>query len=55
MDPASTLRERGWQTCMGIDATLPTEEYAFWGDKVPPIVDDPEIVAKTLKKWGKKP
>jgi 4-hydroxy-3-polyprenylbenzoate decarboxylase/2,5-furandicarboxylate decarboxylase 1 len=54
LDPASTLRERGWQTCMGIDATLPTEEYAFWGDKVPPIVDDPEIVAKTLKKWGKK-
>ncbi len=54
LDPASSLRERGWQTCMGIDATLPTEEYAFWGDKVPPIVDDPEIVAKTLKKWGKK-
>lgn len=52
LDPSSSLRERGWQTGLGIDATMPTEEYEFWGDKIPITVDDPEIVAKTKEKWG---
>ncbi|MBT4940980.1 MAG: hypothetical protein HON14_17710, partial [Rhodospirillaceae bacterium] len=51
LDPAVSLREKGWQTQMGIDATLCTEEYEFWGEKPPRLVDDPEIVAKTLEKW----
>ena len=54
LDPAISLKEKGWQTGMGIDATMPTEEYEFWGDLVPKTVDDPEIVAKTLAKWGDK-
>ncbi len=54
LDPAVSLREKGWQTQMGIDATLCTEEYEFWGEKSPRLVDDPEIVAKTLDKWGDK-
>ncbi|MDP6178471.1 MAG: UbiD family decarboxylase, partial [Desulfatiglandales bacterium] len=52
LDPACSLREKGWQTGLGIDATMPTEEYEFWSDQVPKTVDDPEIVAKTKEKWG---
>jgi 4-hydroxy-3-polyprenylbenzoate decarboxylase/2,5-furandicarboxylate decarboxylase 1 len=51
LDPAVSLREKGWQTGMGIDATMPNEEYEFWGEKPPRRVDDPEIVARTLAKW----
>ena len=54
LDPATSLREKGWQTGLGIDATMPTEEYEFWGNKVPKTVDDPETVARTMKKWGDK-
>jgi len=54
LDPAVPLREKGWQAGMGIDATMPTEDYEFWGDKVPATVDDPEIVAKAKTKWGDK-
>jgi len=39
---------------MGIDATMPDEEYHFWGEKPPRLVDDPEIVARTLQKWGER-
>jgi UbiD family decarboxylase len=54
LDPAVSLREKGWQTGFGIDATMCTEEYQFWGEKPPRTVDDPEIVQKTLDKWGSK-
>ncbi|NQU63842.1 MAG: UbiD family decarboxylase [SAR324 cluster bacterium] len=54
LDPAVSLREKGWQTQMGIDATLCNEEYEFWGEKPPRLVDDPEVVAKTLAKWENK-
>jgi len=54
LDPAVSLREKGWQTAFGIDATMPDDEYRFWGEKPPLTVDDPEIVAKVLKKWEKK-
>jgi UbiD family decarboxylase len=54
LDPAVSLREKGWQTGLGIDATMCTEEYQFWGEKPPRTVDDPEIVQKTLDKWGSK-
>ena len=54
LDPAVPLREKGWQTQMGIDATLCTEEYAFWGEKPARTVDDPETVAKVRQKWGDK-
>ncbi len=54
LDPAVSLREKGWQTGMGIDATMPDEEYAFWGEKPPRLVDDPEIVARTMQKWGER-
>ncbi len=37
---------------MGIDATLCTEEYAFWGEEPPVTVDDPETVARVRDKWG---
>lgn len=53
-DPSSPTRERGWQAGLGIDATFPTEEYEFWGEKPPRTVDDPEIVAKVKSKWGDK-
>ena len=33
---------------------MPDDEYRFWGEKPPRTVDDPEIVEKVLKKWGKK-
>jgi 4-hydroxy-3-polyprenylbenzoate decarboxylase len=52
LDPAVPLREKGWQTGLGIDATMSCEEYEFWGEKAPRIVDDPEIVSKTEEKWG---
>jgi 3-polyprenyl-4-hydroxybenzoate decarboxylase len=56
LDPAVALREKGWQTGMGIDATMPNEEYEFWGEKPPRQVDDPEVVERTLEKWkGKLP
>jgi 4-hydroxy-3-polyprenylbenzoate decarboxylase len=54
LDPAVPLREKGWQACLGIDATMKWEEYEFWGEEPPLTVDDPEIVAKTIKKWGEK-
>ncbi len=54
LDPAVPLKEKGWQTGLGIDATMPTEEYEFWGEKAPLTVDDPEIEAKTKEKWGNK-
>lgn len=54
LDPAVSLREKGWQTGFGIDATMPDDEYRFWGEKPPRTVDDPEIVEKVLKKWGAK-
>lgn len=52
LDPAIPLREKGWQAGLGIDATIPWEEYEFWGEFAPRTVDDPEIVEKTRKKWG---
>ena len=54
LDPAVSLREKGWQTGFGIDATMPEDEYQFWGEKPPRTVDDPEIVQKVIAKWGRK-
>lgn len=51
LDPAVALRNKGWQSALGIDATLPTEEYQFWGEKPPRLVNDPEIVERTRAKW----
>ena len=52
LDPAIPLKEKGFVGGLGIDATLPTEDYEFYGEKPPLTVDDPEIVAKVQKKWG---
>jgi 4-hydroxy-3-polyprenylbenzoate decarboxylase len=54
LDPAVPLRDKGSQAGLGIDATMSWEEYEFWGEKAPRIVDDPEIVVKTREKWGDK-
>ncbi len=54
LDPAIPLKPKGWQSGLGIDATLPWEEYRFYGEKPPRTVDDPEIVDKVRKKWGEK-
>lgn len=54
LDPAVPLKEKGWQAGLGIDATMPWEEYEFWGEKAPLTVDDPETVEKVMKKWGDK-
>lgn len=54
LDPAVSLREKGWQTSMGIDATLCTEEYEFWDETPAQTVDDPEIVARVREKWGER-
>ncbi len=53
-DPSAPNKKRGWQTALGIDATMPTEEYEFWGERAPVTVDDPEVVAKAKRKWGSK-
>ncbi len=55
LDPAIPLKPKGWQSGLGIDATLPWEEYQFYGEKPPRTVDDPEIIAKVHEKWGNKP
>jgi UbiD family decarboxylase len=52
LDPAVSLREKGWQTGMGIDATMPDEEYRFWDEKPPRLVDDPQVVTRTREKWS---
>lgn len=54
LDPAVSLREKGWQTGVGIDATLCNEEYSFWGEQPAKTVDDPETVARVVKAWGRK-
>ena len=54
LDPAVALREKGWQTQMGIDATMPVEEYRFWDEEPPRSVDDPETVARVRAKWGER-
>ena len=54
LDPAIPLKPKGWQSQMGIDATMPWEEYHFYGEEPPLTVDDPEIVARTKEKWGDK-
>jgi 4-hydroxy-3-polyprenylbenzoate decarboxylase len=54
LDPAVSLREKGWQTGLGVDATMCDEEYKFWGEKPPRMVDDPEVVQRVLKKWESK-
>ncbi|MFH1116683.1 MAG: UbiD family decarboxylase [Pseudomonadota bacterium] len=54
LDPAIPLKPKGWQCQMGIDATMPWEEYNFYGEEPPLTVDDPEIVARTREKWGDK-
>ena len=46
LDPATPLHEKGWQSGMGIDATMPNEYYEFWGDEVPRTVADSETVAR---------
>lgn len=54
LDPSLPLKERGWRAVLGIDATIPWEEFEFWGEKSPVTVDDPEIVTKAKNKWGSK-
>lgn len=51
LDPATTLREKGYQTGLGIDATMPDESYSFWGEETPLTVDDPETAARAAEKW----
>ena len=51
LDPATTLKEKGFQTGLGIDATMPTESYKFWDEKTPLTVDDPETALKAAVKW----
>lgn len=51
LDPATSLREKGWQTCLGIDATMPSEEYKFWNERPPLTVEDPETMARAALKW----
>ncbi len=53
-DPSVPTKTRGWQTGLGIDATLPTEEYEFYGERPPVTIDDPEIVTRVKSKWSSK-
>jgi UbiD family decarboxylase len=53
-DPSSPTRERGYESTMGIDATMKNEEYEFWGEPVPTTVDDLQTVERFKKKWGEK-
>ena len=54
LDPAVPLGEKGWQAGLGIDATMPWEEYEFYGEKPPLTVDDPDIIKRVEKKWKDK-
>ena len=54
LDPAIPLKPKGWQAGLGIDATMPWEEYEFYGETAPRTVDDPQTVARTREKWEKK-
>ena len=53
LDAAQPYSKRGWSAKMGIDATLPTEEYEAEGTKPPPLCDDPDIKAKVEDQWKK--
>ncbi|KXA94586.1 hypothetical protein AKJ37_07470 [candidate division MSBL1 archaeon SCGC-AAA259I09] len=52
LDPAPPPREKGWQGCLGIDATRPEEDYEYYDEEFPQTVADPDIVERVEKKWG---
>ncbi|KXA94779.1 hypothetical protein AKJ37_07300, partial [candidate division MSBL1 archaeon SCGC-AAA259I09] len=52
LDPASPPPKKGWQGCLGIDATRPEEEYEYHDAEFPQTVADPDIVKKVEEKWG---
>lgn len=53
LDVSQPYSKRGWSSHIGIDATLPTEEYEAEGTKPPPLCDDPHIKAKVEAQWDK--
>ncbi|MBI4187130.1 MAG: UbiD family decarboxylase [Chloroflexi bacterium] len=53
LDAAQPYSKRGWSAHMGIDATLPVEEYEAEGTQAPPLCDDPDIRAKVVAQWQK--
>lgn len=52
LDPSCPFSERQYSAGMGIDATMPTEEYIRCGNKIPQLVDDPEIMERGKKRFG---
>ncbi|MBI2832079.1 MAG: UbiD family decarboxylase [Chloroflexi bacterium] len=53
LDAAQPYSKRGWSTKLGIDATLPVDEYRAEGTEPPPLCDDPDIRAKVVAQWDK--
>lgn len=51
LDPASPLTGKGYQSGLGIDATVPKDDYEFWGNKVPPTVYDTEQLEQIKKEY----
>ena len=51
-NPSCPFSERQYSAGMGIDATMPTEEYIRCGNKIPQLVDDPEIMERGKKRFG---
>lgn len=52
LDPSVAFAERMYSSGLGIDATMPTEEYLRCGNKVPTLVDDPDIMERGKAKFG---
>lgn len=52
LDPASPLTGKGWQSGMGIDCTMPVEDYEFWKDHIPLTVNDPEQLGEVRKNFA---
>lgn len=51
LDPSVPLTEKGYESCMGVDCTMPTEDYDFYNDPVPPTVNDPEQLEQVRKDY----
>ncbi len=52
LDPSSPFSERQYATGLGIDATMPKEEYIRCGNKIPTLVDDLDIMKRGKRKFG---
>ncbi len=53
LDPSQPHSKRGWTAKVGIDATMPLDEYKAEGTEPPPLCHDPDIKARVEAQWEK--